>query len=402
MLNKKILSIISIFLIISILCVSTPSFAYIWSENEITIETAAAISEDTLNLESEAAILIDQTTGKVLYEHNSHEQLRPASVTKVMTILLIMEAIDNGDIKLEDKISCSEKASSMGGSQIWLDTRETLTVHEMLKAICVVSANDCTVAMAEHLAGTEEAFVERMNKRAKELGMNDTTFKNCHGIDEEGHVTSVYDISLMSRELLEKHPQITNYTTIYMDTLRDGKSELVNTNKLVRNYQGCTGLKTGSTSLALFNLSASATRDGLSLIAVIMKAPTTATRFAEAQKLLNYGFSNYASVSFGEKGEVVKKVTVEKGVEQEVNAILESKPSVLIKKGQEKSVIQEIKIDEKISAPIEKGQKIGEATYTLNDETIAKVDIIAEKEVKKITLLNVTTNLYIKWFKVLR
>ena len=402
MLNKKFLSIISIFLIISILIIPISCYAYIWSENDIAIETAANISEDTLNLESEAAILIDQSTGKILYEKNSHEQLRPASVTKVMTILLIMEAIDNGEIKLEDKISCSEKASSMGGSQIWLDTRETLTVHEMLKAICVVSANDCTVAMAEHLAGTEEAFVERMNKRAKELGMNDTTFKNCHGIDEDGHVTSAYDISLMSRELLKKHPQITNYTTIYMDTLRDGKSELVNTNKLVRNYQGCTGLKTGSTSLALFNLSASATRDGLSLIAVIMKAPTTATRFAEAQKLLNYGFSNYASASFGEKGDVVKTLTVEKGVESTVNAVLDSKASVLIKKGQEKSVLQEIKIDEKISAPIEKGQKIGEATYTLNDETIAKVDIIAEKEVKKITLWNVTTNLYTKWYKVLR
>ena len=402
MLNKKFLSIISIFIIITILFVSTPCIAYIWSENNATVETVANISEDMLNLESEAAILIDQSTGKILYEKNSHEQLRPASVTKVMTILLIMEAIDNGEIKLEDKVSCSEKASSMGGSQIWLDTRETLTVHEMLKAICVVSANDCTVAMAEHLAGTEEAFVEKMNKRAKELGMNDTIFKNCHGIDEDGHVTSAYDISLMSRELLEKHPKITNYTTIYMDTLRDGKSELVNTNKLVRNYQGCTGLKTGSTSLALFNLSASATRDGLSLIAVIMKAPTTKVRFAEAQKLLNYGFSNYSSVSFGEKGETVKKVKVEKGVEQEVNAILDSKASVLIKKGQEKSVLQEIKIDEKISAPIEKNQKIGEAIYTLNGEEVAKIDILAEKEIKKITLWNVTTNLYSKWYKVLR
>ena len=402
MLNKKFLSIISIFIIITILFVSTPCIAYIWSENNATVETVANISEDTLNLESEAAILIDQSTGKILYEKNSHEQLRPASVTKVMTILLIMEAIDNGEIKFEDKVACSEKASSMGGSQIWLDTRETLTVHEMLKAICVVSANDCTVAMAEHLAGTEEAFVEKMNKRAKELGMNDTIFKNCHGIDEDGHVTSAYDISLMSRELLEKHPKITNYTTIYMDTLRDGKSELVNTNKLVRNYQGCTGLKTGSTSLALFNLSASATRDGLSLIAVIMKAPTTKVRFAEAQKLLNYGFSNYSSVSFGEKGETVKKVKVEKGVEQEVNAILDSKASVLIKKGQEKSVLQEIKIDEKISAPIEKNQKIGEAIYTLNGEEVAKIDILAEKEIKKITLWNVTTNLYSKWYKVLR
>ena len=187
-----------------------------------------------------------------------------------MTVLLIMEAIDSGRLSYTDQIPCSENASSMGGSQIWLDTKETLSVDEMLKAICVVSANDCTVAMAEYLAGSEENFVAQMNAKAKELGMNDTTFKNCHGIDEDGHVSSSYDIALMSRELLEKHPDITKYTTIYMDSLRDGKSELVNTNKLVRNYRGATGLKTGSTSLALYNLSASATRDGLSLIAVII------------------------------------------------------------------------------------------------------------------------------------
>ena len=222
-----------------------------------------------------------------------HESLRPASVTKVMSILLIMESLDSGQIKLEDKVPCSENARSMGGSQIWLNETEILTVNEMLKAMCVVSANDCTVAMAEFLAGSQEAFVEKMNTRAKELGMNDTCFKNCHGIDEDGHVTSSYDIALMSRELLTKHPSIKNYTTIWMDSLRDGKSQLVNTNKLIRNYQGATGLKTGSTSLALYNLSASATRNGLSLIAVIMKAPSTKVRFAEAQKLLDYGFSNY-------------------------------------------------------------------------------------------------------------
>ena len=214
-----------------------------------------------------------------------HESLRPASVTKVMSILLIMESLDSGQIKLEDKVPCSENARSMGGSQIWLNETEILTVNEMLKAMCVVSANDCTVAMAEFLAGSQEAFVEKMNTRAKELGMNDTCFKNCHGIDEDGHVTSSYDIALMSRELLTKHPSIKNYTTIWMDSLRDGKSQLVNTNKLIRNYQGATGLKTGSTSLALYNLSASATRNGLSLIAVIMKAPSTKVRFAEAQKL---------------------------------------------------------------------------------------------------------------------
>ena len=190
-----------------------------------------------------------------------------------MSVLLIMEQIEQGKLSLTDQINCSENASSMGGSQIWLDPRETLSVDEMLKAICVVSANDCVVAMAEHIAGSEESFVKMMNDKAKELGMNDTCFKNCHGIDEDGHVSSSYDISLMSRELLTKYPQVTKYTTIYMDSLRDGKSQLVNTNKLIRTYKGATGLKTGSTSLALYNLSASATRDDLSLIAVIMKAP---------------------------------------------------------------------------------------------------------------------------------
>lgn len=230
-----------------------------------------------------------------------------------MTILLIMEALDRGDITLETMIPCSEKASSMGGPQIWLDTKESLTVHEMLKAICVVSANDCTVAMAEFLAGSEEMFVQKMNARAKELGMNDTTFKNCHGIDEDGHITSSYDISLMSRELLQNHPNIKEYTTIWMDSLRDGKSELVNTNKLIRTYDGATGLKTGSTSLALYNLSASATRSDLSLIAVIMRAPTTKLRFSEAKLLLDYGFSNYTFEKVATKSAVVQNVEVKKG-----------------------------------------------------------------------------------------
>ena len=250
-----------------------------WNDNSGTTEVNAETADNFLNIEAESAILIEQNSGKVLYEKNANEQLRPASVTKIMSILLIMEALDSGKISLDTKVSCSEKASSMGGSQIWLDQTESLTVGEMLKAICVVSANDCVVAMAEFLAGSEEAFVEQMNNRAKELGMNNTVFKNCHGIDEDGHITTSYDIALMSRELLKNHPSITNYTTIWMDSLRNGKSQLVNTNKLIRTYEGATGLKTGSTSLALYNLSASATRNGLSLIAVVMKAPSTKIRF---------------------------------------------------------------------------------------------------------------------------
>lgn len=309
--NKHLYNIIFIFSLtllftFSFVNISFASTPYIWS-NSSAIETSSEDNSADLKLESGGAILIEQTTGTILYDHNSHEKFRPASVTKVMSLLLIMEAIDSGQLSLKDNITCSEHAASMGGSQIWLEKDETLTVEEMLKAICLNSANDCVVAMAEHIAGSEEEFVNRMNTKAKSLGMYDTNFKNCHGLDEDDHLTSSYDIALMSRELLNNHPSITNYTTIYMDSLRGGKTGLVNTNKLVRNYQGCTGLKTGSTSLALFNLSASATRNDLSLIAVIMHSPSTDIRFGEAQKLLNYGFSNFTNISFGTKGDIVRK-----------------------------------------------------------------------------------------------
>ena len=348
--------------IISTTCIAYDEESYIWSSGLLTepVTSSDVSSEDnnSLNLESGAAILIEQKTGQILYSHNIHEQLRPASVTKIMSILLIMEQIDSGALSYTDTISCSETARSMGGSQIWLDTTETLTVDEMLKAICVVSANDCVVAMAEHIAGSEEAFVQMMNDKAKELGMNDTVFKNCHGIDEDGHVTSAYDIALMSRELLNKHPDVTKYTTIWMDSLRDGKSELVNTNKLIRTYKGITGLKTGSTSLALYNLSASATRDDLSLIAVIMKAPSTKVRFAEAEKLLDYGFNKFSFKNFGNKDDVVQTVNVNKGVDNTVDLVLADNAGTLIQKGKESQVSQSIEISENIEAPIKKGDKL--------------------------------------------
>ena len=385
-----------------------PCFAeetsYVWSNNTDVISTNANIenTENSLELESGAAILMEQTTGKILYEHNVHEKLRPASVTKIMSILMIMEQIDSGKLSLTDEIPCSENASAMGGSQIWLDTRETLTVDEMLKAICVVSANDCVVAMAEYIAGSESAFVDMMNEKARQLGMNDTTFKNCHGIDEDGHVTSAYDIAIMSKELLNNHPDITKYTTIWMDSLRDGKSELVNTNKLIRNYKGATGLKTGSTSLALYNLSASATRDGLSLIAVIMKAPSTKVRFAEAEKLLDYGFNNYEIKSFGEKGDILKNIKVEKGIEPELSVAFESSPSVLIKKGEESNITQEVHLEDSIMAPVLQGQVIGSIDYSLNGEIISTVQLVAEKDINKVTLWNNIVNIYKRWFSMLR
>lgn len=393
--------IIAIFLFPTI-CIASESI-YTWSNNAKPLtETIPTNATTSLSLNVGSAVLIEQNSGQVLYNQNMYEKLRPASVTKVMTILLIMEAIDSGKLSYTDKIPCSEKAAGMGGSQIWLDVREELTVDEMLKAICVVSANDCTVAMAEYLAGSEEAFVNQMNAKAKELGMNDTTFKNCHGIDEDGHVTSAYDIALMSRELLTKHPSITKYTTIYMDSLRDGKSSLVNTNKLVRNYKGATGLKTGSTSVALYNLSASATRNDLSLIAVIMKAPTSPIRFAESQKLLDYGFNNFEYKKLANKNDLIKEISVDKGIENSVNAILENDSGVLIQKGQNKDIVQSVQLTDSINAPVYAGQVLGNATYSLNGNEIGNVNIVAEKSVGKNTAFNMIEHVFFNWLSLLR
>lgn len=395
---KKLLSLVFIFSLFSFNVFAYGDSIFVWNNNLETLETnsniSAKLDSNNLQLESESGILIEQHSGQILFEHNSHEKLRPASVTKVMSILLIMEAIDSGTLSYTDKIPCTEAAAAMGGSQIWLDVREELTVDEMLKAICVVSANDCTVAMAEYLCGSQEAFVEKMNTKAQELGMKDTSFKNCHGLDEDGHLTSAYDIALMSRELLNKHPSITKYTTIWMDTLRDGKSQLVNTNKLIRNYKGMTGLKTGSTSLALYNLSASATRDGLSLIAVIMKGPTGAIRFSEAQKLLDYGFSNYQYKELAGKYECLKNVTVQKGTEDNLNILFDEDAGVIIKKGENKNIEQIISVPDTLIAPITKGQKVGEVSYCLDGERITTINIIAEKEIKKISLINFSSKLY--------
>ena len=401
-------------LLILIFIFSTPicyafSDGYTWSVLSNSIEASASLQENEeildnnfLNLETGSAILIEQNSGQMLYGYNIHEKLHPASVTKVMSLLLIMEALDSGKITLDTQIPCSSNAASMGGSQIWLDTTETLSVNDMLKAIAVVSANDCVVALAEYIGGTEEGFVQMMNNRAKELGMNDTTFKNCHGLDEDEHLTSAYDISLMSRELLSNHPSITNYSTIWTDTLRNGKSALSNTNKLVRNYSGCTGLKTGSTSLALFNLSASASRDGLSLIAVVMKSPTSALRFSNATALLDYGFSNYSYKSFGNKGEIVKNVDVTKGVSTNVNAVYEKSPSFLVKKGEESNVTYEINLNNTVQSPVYQGQQLGTIKYSLNGSEIETVNLVAENSVEKINLINMAKHIFNDWFSLLR
>ena len=399
-------------LLVIILCsISLPSFSindYTWTVVNPAIEVSSADSETSmqdgnfLNLDSASAILIEQNSGQILYEHNIHEKLHPASVTKVMSLLLIMEALDSGKISLDTQIPCSTNAANMGGSQIWLDTTETLSVNDMLKAIAVVSANDCVTAMAEYLGGTEENFVQMMNDKAKELGMNDTTFKNCHGLDEDEHLTSAYDIALMSRELLVKHPAITNYSTIWTDTLRDGKSALSNTNKLVRNYAGCTGLKTGSTSLALFNLSASATRDGLSLIAVIMKAPTSALRFSNAIKLLDYGFTNYSYKSFANRGDFIRQISVTKGIDSIANVVYETSPSFLVKKGEESKITYELNLPDTVSAPISKGQQLGTITYYSDGSKLDTVNLISDSTINKISFISMVKHISYNWLNLLR
>ena len=397
---KKIISLILILTFISVSSISIAVYESIpvWTN---AIETMSKINNKVeLKLSCESAILIDENTGTILYEKNSHEKLRPASVTKIMSLLLIMEALDNGKITLNDAVPCSERARKMGGSQIWLNETEKLSVNDMLKAICVVSANDCTVAMAEYLAGTEEAFVAQMNKKAKDLGMNDTIFKNSHGIDEDGHLTSAYDISLMSRELSKKHPQIHEYTKIWMDTLRNGESQLINTNKLIRFYSGATGLKTGSTSLALFNLSATATRNNLNLIAVVMKSPTSQERFDDAKILLDYGFANFTSYQLSKANEIIDIIEIPKSKAKEIELIYKEDTYALLSKGEEKNIEKEIMLFDNISAPLEYKEKVGNIIYKINGNELASADIVVNQKVEEKKIGDFLYNLLDFWYTV--
>lgn len=335
-----------------------------------------------LGLNAKSAILMEESTGNILYESNPDERLPIASVTKVMTMLLIMEAVDSGKISLDDMVTVSENAMSYGGSTMFLETGEQLTVNDMLKGIAVASANDGCVAMAEHLAGSESAFVDMMNEKAKKLGMENTHFMNTNGLDEDDHYSSARDVAIMSRELM-KHETIFNYTSIWMDTLRGGKFQLANTNKLIRFYDGANGLKTGSTSKALCCLSAAAKRNDMQLIAVVLGAPTSAERFASAKSLLDYGFANYEVNTQITAGDEVQKIAVEKGVDKEVDVVAGDSCSTLVKKGQEDNITKEIKIDETTTAPIEAGQKIGTMTISRDGEVIADIDLNASSAVEK-------------------
>ncbi len=351
------------------------------------------VSAADLQIPGKSALLMDIATGTVLYEQNSHEKLAPASVTKVMTMLLIMEAIDSGKIGWNDTVTASETAAAKGGSQIYLKVGETMSVSDMVKSIAVSSANDCACAMAEHIAGSEAGFVEKMNQRAKELGMNDTHFVNCTGLDDDPaakeHLTSAHDIALMSQELMKHHPDIKKFTTIWMDTVRDGAFGLANTNKLVRFYAGATGLKTGFTANAGYCLSATAERDGLGLIAVVMGSATSQERFAACKQLLDYGFANFALVQ--PQLPDSNAVPVKLGTADTVCAVPAEDTQLLIDKSQRDSVSTQVQLEAQVSAPVSKGQKLGTMTIKAGEQVLAQVSMVAQESVPRLTLGDIFT-----------
>ena len=360
---------VCIFMVVAVLCCLLP------------------VSAGAVEVAGKSALLMDVTTGTVLYAKNEHEKLHPASVTKVMTMLLIMEAIDGGSLRWEDRVTASANAAAKGGSQIYLKENETMSVEEMVKSIAVSSANDCACAMAEHLAGSEEAFVEKMNARAAQLGMDDTHFVNCTGLDDspeaKEHLTSAHDIALMSRQLLKFHPEIKRFTTIWMDTVRGGAFGLSNTNKLVRFYDGATGLKTGFTAAAGYCLSASAMREGMELVAVVMGCDSSKDRFDACRKLLDHGFATYTLAQPKLEGEVY--VPVELGQQPLVQAVAGSEEALLIDKTHKASLVTDITLDESVNAPVSKGQRLGTLTLRAGERVLVQVPLVAAQAVNKLT-----------------
>ncbi len=365
----KLLKILCTILVISMISAACP------------VMPVRALSDKDITAPS--AVLMDASTGEVLYEKSPHE-IRPcASITKVMTLLLVMEAIESGKLSLSDNITASAHAASMGGSDIWLEQGETMTADEMIKATIVASANDAAVALAEHISGTEDEFVGAMNKRAKELKMNDTVFMNCNGLDEDGHVTSAYDVAVMSRELI-KHRKILEYSNIWMDELRGGKTQLVNTNKLLKSYKGITGLKTGTTSKAGSCISATAERDGLSLIAVVLGSESGKSRFSDAAKLLDFGFANYTMYTPDIPEEAVTEIAVKSGMSDTVGTVSSAGDKILIKKGSESGITSEVILPSEIDAPVDKGAVIGKVIYKSGGKQIAECPVTAEEGVRRI------------------
>lgn len=376
---------ISLFLVL-LLILPTLSFTSFADVYEEATEASVAVSAP-VTVNAKSAILMDASTGQVLFAENENERLYPASVTKIMPLLLFVEALDEGRISLTDVVTASPVAASKGGSQIWLKEGEQMTVDELLRATAIASANDACTALGEHIAGSEEAFVALMNKRAGELGMSNTNFVNCSGLDDDTteHLTTAYDIALMSKELLS-HERIRTYTTVWMDTLRDGATELTNTNRLVRFYNGTTGLKTGTTDKAGYCLSASAERDGLHLIAVIMGAQSSDDRFEGAKAMLNWGFANYETVTPSFEGVEIPPVDVIRGVEKSLLCEIKDVKPVTLSKGEKEKIEYSLEICENVEAPVEKNQLLGKITAKCADGVIGQYSLVASQEIRRITL----------------
>ena len=360
---------------------------------------AQPVTELPFAIQAKAALLMDYDTGTVLYEKNAHQKLPMASITKIMTLLLAMEAIEDGRLKLDDPVHVSEHAASMGGSTVFLEAGETFPVSTILESVIVASANDGSVALAEKIYGSHELFVQKMNERAQQLGMKNTNFVNCTGLPAENHYSTAYDIALMSRELL-KHQTFFKWSTIWMDYMRDGKTMLVNTNRLVRFYEGCDGVKTGYTQEAGHCVSATAKRGNLRLIAVILGAPTSQVRFSEASKLLDYGFANYESVLVVKKGQIVQnEIPVTGGKTTKIMGLAVDNLSLLIGKGEPKEFTKDVQISAPLKAPIEKGQKIGELTVKRDGKEVGKVDIVAGESVEVAGVFDYFNRIFNSWLK---
>ncbi len=362
-----------------------------------SVTTNAAIGQ-TLEIKAKSAILMEVNTGKVLYESNADEQLPPASITKIMSLLLVMEAIKRNDISLETLVTASEHACSMGGSQIWLEPGESMTVDELLKATVIASANDACVALGELIAGSEEGFVAQMNAKASLLGMNNTNFVNCTGLDADGHLTSAHDVAIMSAELI-KYDLIKQYSTVWMDSLREGKSELVNTNKLVRFYEGTTGLKTGTTGIAKYCLSATAQRNGLELVAVVLAGETSNDRFNGAKKLLDYGFANYSFTAL-EAELKEKEISIKKGVKKTVKMSAEEKLDLLMAKSDKGEITRNVEWNKNITAPIKKGDTLGFVNIYVGENQVGRIPITASENVEKLDFLFVLGQIFKGIFKI--
>lgn len=367
---------LSLALIIAIIFTAIPVFSV--DVNAVTEETITAPS----------AVLMETSSGKILFEKNPHEQRPCASITKVMTMLLVCEAIDNGKLSLDDTITASAHAASMGGSDIWLEEGETMSADDMIKATVVASANDAAVALAEHLCGSEEVFVEKMNEKASQLGMKDTVFKNCNGLDEDGHITSAYDVAVMSRELM-KHEMIFDYTSIWLDNLRGGKTQIVNTNKLLKTYNGITGLKTGTTNDAGCCMAASAKRGDMSLVAVVLGCNSGKERFSDAAALLDYGFANFSVTQLKAPEDLPKTIKVENGMQGNIGIGCDVNASIVLDKNSSSKIVSKIDLPESIEAPVVSGQKLGTVTYSLDGNAVKSFEITALQDAEKISFASV-------------